>query len=104
MVGSQLTQFITVTIITFINMTKRQKNNASVKKCREKKKREEEEMRMKTKKLREENAALELSCQAMRTKLELMADILAAHIAAGGEALEQDAEFQELVQICREKI
>ena len=61
-------------------------------------------MRMKTEKLREENAALELSCQALITKAELMDDILAAHMTAGGEALKHDAEFQELVQICREKI
>ena len=95
---------ITIIIITFLIMTKRQRNNDSVKRCREKKKRDEEEMRMKTEKLREENTALELSCQALITKAELMDDILAAHMTAGGEALKHDAEFQELVKIAREKI
>ena len=87
-------------------MSMRERNNASVKKCREKKRKEDEEKRLKTEKLKEENSALEVSIKALNNELEFMVDILKTHSEAdggNGNAM-KNPEFEEIYLLIKEKL
>ena len=84
---------------------KRQRNNVSVKLCREKKKKELEERKVKTEKLKEENAALETSIEALNQELKFISEIVKSHAAgaAGGTAM-ANTNFIELYNIVQDVI
>ena len=83
---------------------KRERNNVSVKKCREMKKKEEEEKKLKMEKLREENAALETSIKALNHELDFMLQVVKTHSDAGGGKAMKNQHFEELFLLCHEKL
>ena len=82
---------------------KRERNNASVKLCRERKKKEDEERKLKTEKLKAENAAKETSIKALKEELAFMTRIVTAHAEAAGETARNNPEFAELLKINKEQ-
>ena len=82
---------------------KRERNNASVKLCREKKKKEEEERKLKTENLKAENAAKETSIKALKEELAFMTRIVTAHAEAAGGSAKKCPEFAELLKISKEQ-
>ena len=85
-------------------MSMRERNNASVKKCREKKRKEEEEKRLKTEQLKEENSALEISIKALNNELDFMVDILKTQSEADGGNAMKNPEFEEIYLLIKEKL
>ena len=83
---------------------KRERNNVSVKNCREKKKKEEEEKKLKKEKLREENSALETSIKALNHELDFMLQVVKTHSDAGGGQAMKNQHFEELFLLCHEKL
>ena len=75
------------------------KNNESVKKCRDKQKKEEEARKLKIKKLKEDNAALETNIQSLTSELYLMTKIVMAHAEAAGETAMKNDVFVKLLTV-----
>ena len=85
-------------------MSMRERNNASVKKCREKKRKEEEEKRLKTEQLKEENSALEVSIKALNNEFDFMVDILKTHSETDVGNAMKNPEFEEIYLLIKEKL
>ena len=82
---------------------KRERNNASVKLCREKKKKEEEERKLKTEKLKAENALKETSIKGLKQELGFMTRIVTAHAESAGGSAKNYPGFAELLKISNEQ-
>ena len=81
------------------NDDKRERNNAAVKKSREKTKLEEEERKLKKENLQEDNTAIENNIEALNQELDFLSEATQALAVAGGSVKNHDlAKLQNLVK------
>ena len=74
----------------------RKRKNENVKKCRKKKRVNEEEVKLKTKKVKEEIAARKTNIKASTNELKFLTEVVKAHTEVSGVAVMQNPEFVEL--------
>ena len=80
----------------------RAKKNESVKKCRERKRAAEEETKIKTKKLKEDNAARELNIEAYNNELKFFTNVVNSFKEANNGSTKEVPEFKALQSMAKE--
>ena len=74
----------------------RKRKNENVKKCRKKKRVNEEEVKLKTKKVKEEIAERKTNIEASTNELKFLTEVVKAHTEVSGVAAMQNPDFVEL--------
>ena len=80
----------------------RAKRNDSVKRCRGRKRAAEEETKIKTKKLKEENSAIELNIEAYNNELKFFTNVVNSFEEANNGSTKEVPEFKALQSMAKE--